>query len=119
MESRVQVKKEVQENARETSSCGKTGKSRANGSDFSTFTMKYKAKSLLRMMKEALVRGKEETGRGNSHAAQRKNAKRYHRSTQSPSRTQRLTGEEVKKEELHVQLKRVAQIKIREETTGR
>lgn len=75
MESRVRVKKEVQENARETSSCGKTGKSRANGSDFSTFTMKYKAKSLLRMMKEALVRGKEETGRGNSHAAQRKNAK--------------------------------------------
>lgn len=98
------------------SSSEKAGKSRADGNDLSTFSTKYKAQSLLKIMRDALGREKSENGGEETITVQRKNSKQYYRSTQSPSKTQELTDKEVKKreeeEELHVQLKRVVQINI-------
>lgn len=76
----------------------KAGKSRANANNFSTFSMKYKAQSLLKIMRDALVREKSKKGgEGNSHSTEKRNSKQYYRSTQSPSKTQELTDMEVKK----------------------
>ena len=74
-------------------------------------------------MRDALVREKSKKGGEETVTVERKNSKQYHRSTQSPSKTQELTDTEVKKweeeEELHVQMKRVVQIKIRQKTINR
>lgn len=98
VEPRGQGRKEVPENERRgTSSSEKAGKSRANANNFSTFSMKYKAQSLLKIMRDALVREKSKKGGEETVTVQRKNSKQYYRSTQSPSKTQELTDMEVKK----------------------
>ena len=57
VEPRGQGRKDVPVNQRRgPSSSEKAGKSRADGNDFSTFSMKYKAQSLLKIMRDALVR---------------------------------------------------------------
>lgn len=96
---RGQGRKEVPENERRgTSSSEKAGKSRANANNFSTFSMKYKAQSLLKIMRDALVREKSKKGGEETVTVQRKNSKQYHRSTQSPSKTQELTDTKLKNE---------------------
>lgn len=122
VEPRGQGRKDVPVNQRRgPSSSEKAGKSRADGNDLSTFSTKYKAQSLLKIMRDALGREKSENGGEETITVQRKNSKQYYRSTQSPSKTQELTDKEVKnrEEELHVQLKRVVQTNIRGKTTSR
>ena len=122
VEPRGQGRKDVPVNQRRgPSSSEKAGKSRADGNDFSTFSMKYKAQSLLKIMRDALVREKSKKWGEETITVQGKNSKQYYRSTQSPSKTQELTDKEVKKreEELHVQLKRVVQTNLRGKTTSR
>lgn len=73
VEPRGQGRKDVPVNQRRgTSSSEKAGKSRANGNDFSTFSMKYKAQSLLKIMRDALGREKSENGGEETITVQRK-----------------------------------------------
>lgn len=61
VEPRGQGRKEAPVNERRgASSSEKARKNRANGNDFSAFSMKYKAQSLLKIMRDALLREKSE-----------------------------------------------------------
>lgn len=96
VEPRGQGRKEAPVNERRgASSSEKAGKSRANGNDFSAFSMKCKAQSLLKIMRDVLLREKREKRGVGTVTVQRKNSKQCYRSTQSPSETQELTDKEV------------------------